>query len=96
MAKEFIKVTINGENRSIIIPAANEGFYRSMKATIEKPTDEEIMAERPEVRMRNADTNKNKSIVDELNALRKENAYLKAENAAMKVKKASKNKSKTK
>lgn len=41
--KRFIKVTPKGTNEHIVLLASNESFYRSQGATVEQPTEDEVL-----------------------------------------------------
>ncbi len=68
--ENYIKVTKDG--RSHVILAANEGFYRSQKYTVEKPTEAEIYAAFPELAVEKArveaasEAAKDKAVIDRL------------------------------
>lgn len=47
--KRYIKVTPKGDSRAHILLATNRDFYLSQKATVEEPTEEEVLAAFPEL-----------------------------------------------
>lgn len=47
--KNYIKVTPKGETRSVVVLAALAAFYKKHGATIEDPTEEEIIKAFPEL-----------------------------------------------
>ena len=54
--KAYIKVTPKGGKKSYVMPAGNASFYKAQGATVELPTEEEVLNAFPELRKRQPKT----------------------------------------
>lgn len=54
--KAYIKVTPKGGKKSYVMPAGNASFYKAQGATVEEPTEEEVLNAFPELRKKQPKT----------------------------------------
>lgn len=75
--KAYIKVTPKGGKKSYVMPAGNASFYKAQGATVEEPTEEEVLNAFPELRK------KQPKAVEEVSDKDAKIAELEAENAEL-------------
>lgn len=54
--KAYIKVTPKGGKKSYVMPAGNASFYKAQGATVEEPTEEEVLNAFPELKKKQPKT----------------------------------------
>lgn len=54
--KAYIKVTPKGGKRSYVMPTGNASFYKAQGATVEEPTEEEVLNAFPELKKKQSKT----------------------------------------
>lgn len=77
--KAYIKVTPKGGKKSYVMPAGNASFYKAQGATVEEPTEEEVLNAFPELRK------KQPKAVEEVSDKDAKIAELEAENAELRT-----------
>lgn len=77
--KAYIKVTPKGGKKSYVMPAGNASFYKAQGATVEEPTEEEVLNAFPELRK------KQPKAVEEVSDKDAKIAELEAENAELRA-----------
>lgn len=77
--KAYIKVTPKGGKKSYVMPAGNASFYKAQGATVELPTEEEVLNAFPELRK------KQPKAVEEVPDKDARIAELEAENAELRT-----------